>query len=368
MRAAAATARVSDRIDLVVVSPGTTGGWRRVADELTRALDALDVTYAVATPSYRLTRPIWTWAARRVPAARWPVSDLAQAGAMRRARARAARPVRPAAYFHLSVNSTLLEADEILARSAVWFDTPAALNRGRREGALQRRLEAEKLSTAGLLLPMGTETGDLRRAVLPPGARLLPLPCPVRPAPPDPGRGRVAMLYAPSPEKKGLHHAVRAWADARPAGWSLCVSGIDAATARSFLREHRIDEPPGITWLGPLTPEAHRDLRRRASVVVSASRIEDYGLAQLEALADGAILATLASRGPYEALRLARRLDPATVAEEPGALGGALRHALHLDTEARASYAARAAELMAPYSVESFRTRLRDAVLPELLP
>ena len=58
-----------------------------------------------------------------------------------------------------------------------------------------------------------------------------------------------------------------------------------------------------------LDPAAYRALLRRARVFATAPRREDYGLAQLEALADGCVLVTTAAPGPYAALPLARALD-----------------------------------------------------------
>ena len=60
----------------------------------------------------------------------------------------------------------------------------------------------------------------------------------------------------------------------------------------------------------------YRALLRRARVFVTAPRREDYGIAQLEALADGCMLVTTPSPGPYAALPLARELDPRLVGED----------------------------------------------------
>jgi len=119
-----------------------------------------------------------------------------------------------------------------------------------------------------------------------------------------------------------------------------------------------------------LPQEEHRALVARAEVYLSASRIEEYGVAQLEALAGGALLVTTPSAGPYEALPLSRRLEPALVAAErsPQALAEALRAALELPEPARAEYRERARMLVAPYSREELRRRLEQDVLPALLP
>ena len=58
---------------------------------------------------------------------------------------------------------------------------------------------------------------------------------------------------------------------------------------------------------------------------MTAPRREDYGIAQLEALADGCVLVTTAAPGPYAALPLARRSIRGSSGDD---LAGALRTAL----------------------------------------
>ena len=52
---------------------------------------------------------------------------------------------------------------------------------------------------------------------------------------------------------------------------------------------------PGVRFAGTLRRVEYRALVRRARVFVTAPRREDYGIAQLEALADGAQLVTTAT-------------------------------------------------------------------------
>ena len=98
-----------------------------------------------------------------------------------------------------------------------------------------------------------------------------------------------------------------------------------------------------------------------ATAFVSASRIEGYGLAQLEALAAGVPLVTTSSRGAYEAEPLARGLAPELCAE-PAGLSGAIAAALAMPAERRRDYAAKAAELLAPFSEVRARDGLREAL------
>jgi glycosyltransferase involved in cell wall biosynthesis len=163
-------------------------------------------------------------------------------------------------------------------------------------------------------------------------------------------RDVAAITYAANPEKKGLDRVLAAWAAVRREGEELVVTGTD--------RVPRVD---GVRVAGPLAPEAYRALLRRARVFVTAPRREDYGVAQLEALADGCLLVTTEAPGPYAALPLARALDPRLVADD---LGPALRAAL--DDPAPA-YAERALEAIAPYRRAAIDAVVRDELLPRLL-
>jgi hypothetical protein len=96
-------------------------------------------------------------------------------------------------------------------------------------------------------------------------------------------------------------------------------------------------------------------------VFATAPRREDYGLAQLEALADGCVLATTPAPGPYAALPLARALDPRTVEED---IGRAIRVALD---DPAPGYGERARELLAPFAEAVVDRVVRDEVLPRLL-
>jgi glycosyltransferase involved in cell wall biosynthesis len=109
-------------------------------------------------------------------------------------------------------------------------------------------------------------------------------------------------------------------------------------------------------------PEEYRALLRRARVFVTAPRREDYGVAQLEALADGCALVTTAAPGPYAALPLARDLDPRLVTDD---LATALRTALDDPTR---DYAQRALQALAPYRRAAVDATVRDDLLPALLP
>ena len=100
----------------------------------------------------------------------------------------------------------------------------------------------------------------------------------------------------------------------------------------------------GVRVVGALPTTEYRALLRRARVFVCAPRREDYGIAQLEALADGCLLVTTPAPGPYAALPIARSLDARLVSED---LAGALCVALDRPS---ADYASRAALALAPFA------------------
>jgi glycosyltransferase involved in cell wall biosynthesis len=248
---------------------------------------------------------------------------------------------------------------------AIRFDAPSAGNRPGRHGLWQRPLERARLRQAPLLLPWSA--GGLQEA--PAGAlhgdRALVLPVPVEPSgPPQPERDIAAITYAANPAKKGLDRVLSAWRRMRGeersrAGEELLVAGASAQQLE------RAGFPPaeqdGVRVAGVLDPERYRALLRRARVFVCAPRREDYGLAQLEALADGCMLVTTPAPGPYAALPIARALDPRLVSDD---LEGALRAALEAPS---ADYGARARAALAPFSRAAADRVVADRLLARLL-
>src|SRR3954454_10932864 len=107
----------------------------------------------------------------------------------------------------------------------------------------------------------------------------------------------------------------------------------------------------------------------RWRVFINGSWWEDYGVAQFEALAVGTPVATVPSRGSYEALPLIRELDPELVTADldAGQLAKAVTAALRYDDAQRAEYAARAQKLLEPYRPEALRGVVAEKVLPVLL-
>ena len=95
---------------------------------------------------------------------------------------------------------------------------------------------------------------------------------------------------------------------------------------------------------------------------VTAPRREDYGIAQLEALADGCALVTTASPGPYAALPVARELDPRLVGERPR--GARIRAALD---DPAPGYAERAGAALRPWRRDEVDRIVADVLLPRLV-
>jgi glycosyltransferase involved in cell wall biosynthesis len=163
-----------------------------------------------------------------------------------------------------------------------------------------------------------------------------------------PERDIAAITYGANPEKKGLDRVLAAWRGARRPGETLVVAGLDGPDGE------------GVAYAGMLAPAEYRALLRRARVFVMAPRREDYGIAQLEALADGCALVTTPAPGPYAALPLARALDPRLVTDDVAA---ALRAALD---DPATGYADRAAELLAPFRPEQVDRVVAEQLMPRL--
>ncbi len=320
--------------DVLIVSLGSTAGLRAADAELAAALRRAGAGVAVAQT--HPPREVRTLA----------LTDLMWARAARTAAVEAIAMHRPRAVLYSTLTAALLWPQ----RGAVRFDAPAAANRPGRHGVWQRPLERRVLAAASLLVPW--DAASLAEAPEP-RADAIVVPVPVQ-ASADPGGSRdiAALAYAANPHKKGLDRILAAWSAARRDGEELVVAGADLAL-----------QVPGVRVAGRLEPDAYRALLRRARVFVTAPRREDYGIAQLEALADGCVLVTTTAPGPYVALALARGLDARLVVDDPIDLARALRAALD---DPVAAYAARAAEVLAPFSRERVDAVVREQLLPRL--
>jgi hypothetical protein len=160
-----------------------------------------------------------------------------------------------------------------------------------------------------------------------------------------------------------------AWLAAGRAGEELVVAGLDERGGAEWLRRAAgasgaagpSGAAPGrVRFAGMLSRAEYRALLRRSRVFLTAPRREDYGIAQLEALADGCVLVTTPAPGPYAALPVARELDPRLVSPQL-----AIRTALD---DPLPGYADRAAVALAPWTPESVDRVVAEALLPRLIP
>ena len=345
----------------MLVSPGGTGGWRSNEAELSASLSRLGVAHAVrrAEPtSRRLLRF-------------WPLGSLLVARAARCEVLAALSEGEPGAILMVNSTSALLLPWRRLRRRgvpvAIRIDSPASALWPGASHVLQRRLERRALAAAEVTLATGPASADLARPL---ARRVVEVPVPVearRVQPPDQLVGAVA--YAGQPRIKGLDRICRAWAELESHGRApaLTITGVDREQGLRFLRRAGAPEPASAVWAGALPREPYLELLARAQILVSASRYEGHGIAQLEALAAGVPVVTTPSPGAYEAEEIARRLAPEFVTggeerEEPAALAAAVEAAGEIGVDARKAYAERAQALVEPFSPEFADEGMRKAL------
>jgi glycosyltransferase involved in cell wall biosynthesis len=296
----------------------------------------------------------------------YPVTDLVEALAARRALRHALASARPSAVIFSSTTSALL-AENPMVPYAVRLDAPARLNRPGIQNAIQHALERRRLAAARLVLPFSE-----------PAARSLPvgaapavvLPQPIEPSgPPSPRRERLAVAYTPDPKAKGLDIVIRAWANASLPNAELHVFGIKPERARGHLSRCGVEQPAAVIWRGRVPAQEFRATLRRAHAFLTGARWEDFGFAQLEALADGVLLVCAASGGPFQALVHARELAPRLCAPDinPQSLASALQLAFEMPEQEAMRYRTAAERMMAAYSPRAVMSVLAERVLPRLL-
>lgn len=335
--------------DIALVSLGTTPGLRRADAALAEQVRGLGhgcelVPVTVGPLAARLRRQV-------------TLTDLVEALAARRA----GRSLDAGAVIFSTVTAALLQRPPAIPH-AVRYDSPAALNRPGAAGAWQRSRERRVMDRASLLLPWG----PLAAAATPVQRETVVLPVPVEEIRPGPARDVDVLAYAGYPHKRGLDLLCQAWIEAAHPGERLFIGGVERARALDWLARRGAPVPPGVEWIGPLPREQWLHRLSRTRVFVNASRQEDHGLAQLEALSAGCALVTVPSPGAYEALPLARRLAPELVAADstPAELARSLRAGL--DLRHRDEYAAGARELLEPFRADAVQRVLAERVLPAL--
>ena len=299
----------------------------------------------------------------------YPVTDLVEALAARRAIASALRRLEPRAVVFSTTTASLL-ADDLRLPYAVRLDSPARLNRPGLQNILLHALERRKLANAVLVLP----SSGMAAASLPPeAAPVVVVPPPVFVHSGDQATGsreRVAVAYTPDPKAKGLDLLCHAWTLAAVPDARLEVFGLDRIRALRHLRRTGVPEPPNVRWAGSVAPrDFHAELARCRTLVTSA-RWEDFGMTQLEALALGAVLVCTATEGPFEAGAIARELNPRLVApdQSPEALASCLEEAFKLDSDAADTYRRGASSRLDRYRPDTIAQTIAEQVLPALLP
>ena len=346
--------------DVLLLSLGTTLGWR-VADELLlRQLERAGARTAAVSvgigASDRLRRG-------------YPVNDLVEMYAARRAARTAVERHEPRALIVSSTTAAML-LPRLPVPYAVRFDAPARLNRPGARNRLLHRLEHRAMRRALVTVPFSVAGAE----ALPAGAaRPVVVSPPVDPSGPRAERGAdrepVAVAYVPDPKAKGLDVVVAAWSAAAVEEARLEVYGLDPEWARAHMHRTGLREPDSLELRGTVPAAEFRERLRSARVFVHGARWEDWGQAPLEALADGTLLATVPAGGPYEALRVARQLEPSLVAEDidAAALGRAIAATFDLAPDRAHAYRERAAELMRPYRSDAVQETVATELLPALL-
>jgi glycosyltransferase involved in cell wall biosynthesis len=327
--------------DVLVVSLGATGGLRAADGELLDSLRRAGASAAIVHP--RAPRTVRTLM----------LTDLAWARAARAAARAELDSVGARALIYSTTTAAMLWP----RAGAIRFDAPAAANRPGRHGLWQRPLERRRLGEAPLLLPQSVGAlselpGSLR------SAPAMVLPVPVEASGEPLARDIAAVAYVANPVKKGLGTILAAWRSAHRPGERLVLAGVSESELRALGYALPAE---GVEVSPMLSREDYRALLRRARVFVCAALREDYGIAQLEALADGCMLVTTPSPGPYVALPIARELDARLVGER---LSQALRTAL--DDPLR-DYGERAAIALEPYRRATLDRVVAEQLLPRLL-
>jgi glycosyltransferase involved in cell wall biosynthesis len=318
------------------VSLGSTVGLRAADADLAASLERAGAVVTIARAAS--PRPLRTLA----------LTDYSWARAARVVARAAIERSRPDAVIYSTVTAALFGP----LPGAVRFDSLAAANRPGRHGIWQRPLERRVLERARLLVPWSPASLEGAGALA--GERVIVVPVPVAPSGPRTAaaqRDIAAITYGANPHKKGLDRVLEAWRRARRDGEELVVAGIDGFASSE-----------GVRSVGLLGSSEYRALLRRSKLYLTAPRREDYGIAQLEALTDGCLLVTTPAPGPYEALALARKLDPRLVADD---LAPAIRAALDSPVQGYAEAAASAIEdRLSPAAVDRLVER---QLLPRLI-
>ncbi len=344
--------------DLLVLSLATTAGLRHSDASLKKGIVESGINCKVVEIKIGLSGKL-----RRGML----LTDLVEAWAARRTMIRALEVERPRAVIVSTVTASLLLPSRFWQkfRTAIRFDSPASLNRPGIGNRLQHRLERRAFERADLLLPLGeiaAEACGLKEKSV-----IVPVPVDVEVG--DTEREDLFVAYAGNPKKRGLDLLCTAWQRAGLRNGRLVVTGIDERDAARWLESCGQEIPADIEFTGLVERESFLGLLRRARAFVNASRWEDFGIAQLEALSAGALLVTLPSPGANEALPLARQLAPELVVQDtqPDGLARSLESAEQVNQSEMDRYRTNAQELLAPFRATAIQSVIEENLLPRLL-
>ncbi len=196
-----------------------------------------------------------------------------------------------------------LPTNVVVALTAKQYDIPLAIStRGMLTGWALRHHRWKKrlawwayqrwiLRQAALFHVTSQEEVDqLRRlgfnqpaAVIPNG---VPLPELARAETPD-GEARRALFLSRLHPKKGLPILLEAWAEVRPAGWTLELVGPSEDGHRADLEAQakRLELDSQVHFAGPVSDDRKWDKYRRADLFVLPTQSENFGIVVAEALA-----------------------------------------------------------------------------------
>ena len=185
--------------DLLLVSLGTTRGLRLADAQLVDMLREAGASVAAVGARIGLTNAL-----RRA----YPVNDVVEAIAARRAFSVALRQHRPRAVVFSTTTAALL-AGPLEVPFAVWLDSPARLNRPGLASLPLHALERRQLARARVLLPHSP--GAVQ--TLPVGSAptvLIPPPIPAAPVVPgEEAREPLAIGYTPTRRPRGSRCCAR---------------------------------------------------------------------------------------------------------------------------------------------------------------
>jgi glycosyltransferase involved in cell wall biosynthesis len=174
------------------------------------------------------------------------------------------------------------------------------------------------------------------------------------------GPALVACVGTVQPRKR-IERVIDAFAriDGAARGWQLAIAG---RLRPGHTPPWTATPPAGVRWLGPLDDESLRALYHLASVVVSGSEYEGFGLTLCEGMAAGAAVVAVATSSIPEVVGDAGLL---VARSDPALLGDALARVLD-DASLRADLGRRAAARAATLTWEATARGTR-AVYDEVL-